>query len=353
MELLFNAEGILQRGKGLTFDDVLLFPRHTTLNSRQDPELGCQVTKKRRLQIPLISANMDTITEFKMASMMAKLGGLGILHRFMSLEEQAKQCRALRDYMEEHKLDIPVAASIGVNKEGQERADILVDSGAEILTIDIAHGDSELMFKTLDYVKQKFPQIEVIAGNTATPEGVKGMIEHGADAIKIGIGPGSMCTTRIITGCGVPQLTAVALAAHEAKKHNVPIIADGGIKTSGDMVKALAAGADTVMLGSLFSGCLETPGKVSGGKKKYRGMASKDAQVSWRGNLPKGMAAEGVDVFVTCKGSAEDVAHELVGGIRSGMSYLNAYNLSELQANASFMEMSAQGMQESKPHGAL
>ena len=162
-----------------------------------------------------------------------------------------------------------------------------------------------------------------------------------------------MCTTRIITGCGVPQLTAIALAALEAKKHQVPIIADGGIKTSGDMVKALAAGADTVMLGSLFSGCLETPGKVSGGKKKYRGMASKDAQVSWRGNLPKGMAAEGVDVFVTCKGSAEDVAHELVGGIRSGMSYLNAYNLRELQEHASFMEMSAQGMTESKPHGAL
>ena len=209
------------------------------------------------------------------------------------------------------------------------------------------------MFETLDFVKKKFPDVEVIAGNTATPEGVRGMIEHGADAIKIGIGPGSMCTTRIITGCGVPQLTAVALAAEEARRHDVPIIADGGIKTSGDMVKAIAAGPDTVMLGSLFSGCLETPGKVTGGKKKYRGMASKDAQVSWRGNLPKGMAPEGVDVFVTCKGSAEDVAHELVGGIRSGMSYLNSYNLKELQENARFMEMSAQGMRESKPHGAV
>jgi IMP dehydrogenase len=162
------------------------------------------------------------------------------------------------------------------------RADMLADAGVDIFTIDIAHGDSVMMFETLDYVKKKYPKIDVIAGNTAMPEGVRGLIEHGADAVKVGIGPGSMCTTRIITGCGVPQLTAVAMCVFEAQKYGVPVIADGGIKTSGDIVKAFAAGAQTVMLGSMLSGCLETPGEIEGGRKRYRGMASKDAQVSCR-----------------------------------------------------------------------
>jgi IMP dehydrogenase len=232
-----------------------------------------------------------------------------------------------------------------------KRADFLVAAGVDILTIDIAHGDSVMMFETLDYVKKKYPKIDVIAGNTASPEGVRGLIEHGADAVKVGIGPGSMCTTRIITGCGVPQLTAVAMCVLEARKHHVPIIADGGIKTSGDIVKAFAAGAQTVMLGSMLSGCLETPGEIEGGRKRYRGMASKDAQVSWRGELPRGMAAEGEARWVNCKGSVENIVHELSGGVRSGMTYLNAYTLAEINKNARFMEMTASGMMESKPHG--
>lgn len=345
MGLIFSANEILERSRGLTFDDVLLMPRHSEMSSRRAPNLESKVTRNFSLKTPIISANMDTVTEYQMALKMAELGGLGILHRFMSPEEQVKQVKLLKEKK------ILVAASIGVKEEGMRRADMLADAGVDIFTIDIAHGDSVMMFETLDYVKKKFPKIDVIAGNTAMPEGVRGLIEHGADAVKVGIGPGSMCTTRIITGCGVPQLTAVAMCVLEARKHNVPVIADGGIKTSGDIVKAFAAGAQTVMLGSMLSGCLETPGEIEGGRKRYRGMASKDAQVSWRGELPQGMAAEGEARWVNCKGSVENIVHELAGGIRSGMTYLNANSIADINKNARFMEMTASGMMESKPHG--
>jgi IMP dehydrogenase len=345
MGLIFSANDILERSRGLTFDDVLLMPCHSEMSSRRAPNLESKVTKNYSLKTPIISANMDTVTEYQMALKMAELGGLGILHRFMSPEEQVRQVKLLKEKK------ILVAASIGVKEDGMRRADMLADAGVDIFTIDIAHGDSVMMFETLDYVKKKFPKIDVIAGNTAMPEGVRGLIEHGADAVKVGIGPGSMCTTRIITGCGVPQLSAVAMCVLEARKHNIPVIADGGIKTSGDIVKAFAAGAQTVMLGSMLSGCLETPGEIEGGRKRYRGMASKDAQVSWRGELPQGMAAEGEARWVNCKGSVENIVHELAGGVRSGMTYLNAYTLADINKNARFMEMTASGMIESKPHG--
>lgn len=345
MGLIFSANDILERSRGLTFDDVLLMPRHSEMSSRRSPNLESKVTRNFTLKTPIISANMDTVTEWQMALKMAELGGLGILHRFMSPEEQVRQVKLLKEK------GIVVAASIGVKEDGMRRADMLADAGVDIFTIDIAHGDSVMMFETLDYVKKKFPKIDVIAGNTASPEGVKGLIEHGADSVKVGIGPGSMCTTRIITGCGVPQLTAVAMCVLEARKHNVPVIADGGIKTSGDIVKAFAAGAQTVMLGSMLSGCLETPGEIEGGRKRYRGMASKDAQVSWRGELPTGMAAEGEARWVNCKGSVENIVNELSGGIRSGMTYLNANTIADINKNARFMEMTASGMMESKPHG--
>lgn len=345
MGLIFSANDIIERDRGLTFDDVLLMPRHSEMNSRRAPNLESKVTKNFTIKTPIISANMDTVTEYQMALKMAELGGLGILHRFMSPEEQVNQVKLLKERK------ILVAASIGVKEDGMRRADMLADAGVDIFTIDIAHGDSVMMFETLDYVKKKYPKIDVIAGNTAMPEGVRGLIEHGADAVKVGIGPGSMCTTRIITGCGVPQLSAVAMCVLEARKHNIPVIADGGIKTSGDIVKAFAAGAQTVMLGSMLSGCLETPGEIEGGRKRYRGMASKDAQVSWRGELPTGMAAEGEARWVACKGSVENIIHELSGGVRSGMTYLNAYTIADINKNARFMEMTSSGMAESKPHG--
>jgi len=351
MELIFNAHGLTQRGRGLTFDDVLLVPRHSAMSSRRDPNLSSKVTKSFQLELPIVTANMDTITGLEMTQEQARIGGLGILHRFMSAEDQVHDVKKLLAYQKEHNLKTPIAVSIGVKEEGQRRADILVNEGVNILTIDIAHGDSVMMMETLEYVKKKYPKIDVIAGNVATPQAVRRLIEAGADAVKVGIGPGSMCTTRIITGHGVPQLTAIALCAEEAMKHKIPVIADGGLKTSGDIVKALAAGASTVMVGSMVAGTLETPGELKGGRKQYRGMASKAAQVSWRGELPKGMAAEGESTSVACKGPVQDVMDELAGGIRSGMTYMGVESIADMVENSLFMEMSASGMTESRPHG--
>ncbi|MCX7979000.1 MAG: IMP dehydrogenase, partial [Bdellovibrionaceae bacterium] len=242
-------------------------------------------------------------------------------------------------------------ASIGVNDDFKERADALVRAGANLLTIDIAHGHSVQMMETLKWVKDNYPSVQVIAGNIATPEAAQDLIEAGADAIKVGIGPGSMCTTRIITGAGVPQLTAIALCAEVAEAHGVPVIADGGLRTSGDIVKALAAGASTVMLGGMLSGTIETPGEIKNGRKQYRGMASKAAQVSWRGGVPEGMAPEGESTQVPVKGHVRDVILETTGGIRSGMSYINATQISEIRDKARFIEMSANGVRESHAHG--
>lgn len=346
MKLRFNHTDIPDRGRGLTFDDVLICPTRSDIRSRREPDLETQVTRRHRMKIPIISANMDTITEIEMALAIGKLGGLGILHRFMTIEDQVKQAEQLKASGLEHR-----AASVGVQDDSVERAGKLVRAGINILAIDIAHGHSIQMMETLKKLKSKFPDVDVIAGNVATPEACQELIDAGADAIKVGIGPGSMCTTRIITGCGVPQLTAIALASQVALKKGIPIVGDGGLRTSGDLVKAFAAGADTVMLGSMLSGTIETPGEIQGGKKKYRGMASKAAQVSWRGELPEGMAAEGESTTVAVKGHVKDVVLEILGGIRSGMSYINATQISEIRERATFIEMTAAGTLESHAHG--
>jgi len=351
MELIFSARDIVRRQKGLTFNDVLLVPRYSEISSRRHPNLKTKITKNYSLDIPVISANMDTITEIDMLIAMAELGGMGILHRFMTPEEQVEIIKNILKIQKEKKIDAPVCASIGVKEEGKKRADLLVAAGASILTIDIAHGDSIMLMETLDYVKKNYPQVDVITGNVATGDGVTRMIDHGADAVKVGIGPGSMCTTRIITGHGVPQLTAISLSVEKARQYGVPVIADGGITNSGDIIKALACGADCVMLGSLLSGTLETPGEIKKGMKLYRGMASKSAQISWRGELPKGMAAEGESTYIPCKGSVKDVVWELIGGIRSGMTYMGCENISDMYENSLFMEMTLAGAHESRPHG--
>ena len=235
MNLTFTADEILGRGKGLTFDDCLLIPRHSQITSRTAPSLASKVTKDFTIDIPIVSANMDTITGREMACRIGELGGLGILHRFMSPEEQVEDVKAIQQFFKDKNITLPVAASVGVKEEGMKRADLLADVGVDILTVDIAHGDSVMMLETLEYIKKKYPKINVIAGNVATGDGVQRMIDCGADAVKVGIGPGSMCTTRIITGHGVPQLTAIAMCVEVAKKYGVPVIADGGIKNSGDM----------------------------------------------------------------------------------------------------------------------
>lgn len=346
MELFFNWKDIKNKGRGLTFDDVLIVPAKSDVRSRKDPSLGTQLTKNKWMEMPIISANMDTVTESPMAIAMDQLGGVGILHRFMTIEDQVKHVEKMKAQGLTN-----ISASIGVNDDYQDRARSLIKAGVNILTIDIAHGHSIQMFETVKWCKDNFSSIDIIAGNVATPEATENLIQAGADAIKVGIGPGSMCTTRIITGAGVPQLTAIALCSEVAKEYRVPVIADGGIKTSGDIVKAFAAGASSVMLGGMLSGTIETPGEIKNGKKQYRGMASKSAQVSWRGGVPEGMAPEGESTLVSVKGHVNDVILELSGGIRSGMSYINAVQVSEICDKARFIEMTSSGMFESRAHG--
>lgn len=346
MSLFFQWKDIKSRGKGLTFDDVLIVPAKSEVRSRRDPSLASHLTKKVTIDMPIISANMDTVTEFDMAYAMDQLGGVGILHRFISIEEQASQARRLKEKGVKN-----IAASVGVGEEFKERSKALVDAGINIITIDIAHGHSVQMMETMKWLKDTYPQVELIAGNLATPDGAYDLIQAGADAIKVGIGPGSMCTTRIITGAGIPQLTAVAICAEVAAEYGVPVIADGGIRTSGDIVKAFAAGASVVMLGSMLSGTIETPGEIKNGRKQYRGMASRAAQDSWRGGVPAGMAPEGESTYVNVKGHVKDVILELAGGIRSGMSYVNATAISEIKEKAKFIEMSSNGVAESRAHG--
>jgi IMP dehydrogenase len=344
--LIFDWKHIKSRGRGLTFDDVLIVPSKSDVRSRRDPHLKSQLTRKIEIDTPLISANMDTVTEAEMAIAMNQQGAFGILHRFMPIEDQVSEIRRVREAGVKH-----VGASIGVSDDFKQRAQAIVGAGADVITIDIAHGHSVAMMETTQWLKDTYPQIQIIAGNIATPEGVEDLIAAGADAIKVGIGPGSMCTTRIITGCGVPQLTAIALCAEIASSKGVPVIADGGIRTSGDIVKAFAAGASTVMLGSMLSGTIETPGEIKGGRKQYRGMASKAAQVSWRGGVPEGMAPEGESTSVPVKGHVKDVVLEICGGIRSGMSYINATSIAEIREKARFIEMSPAGIGESRAHG--
>ncbi len=346
MSLLFQWKDISSRGRGLTFDDVLIAPAKSDVRSRRDPQLTSKLTKKISIETPIISANMDTITETEMAIAMNNLGGVGILHRFVSIEEQVAFVQTVKASGAK-----TLSASIGVNADFKERAGALIKAGVNVMTIDIAHGHSAAMMDVMKWLKDTHPSVEIIAGNMAMPEAARDLIEAGADAIKVGIGPGSMCTTRIITGCGVPQLTAIALCAEVAEGYGVPVIADGGIRTSGDMMKAFAAGASTVMLGSMLSGTIETPGVIQNGRKQYRGMASKAAQVNWRGGVPEGMAPEGESTFVNVKGHVKDVILELTGGIRSGMSYVNATSIAEIKTKARFMEMSNAGIAESRAHG--
>ena len=346
--LIFDWKNIPERSRALTFDDVLIVPSRSDVRSRRDPQLTSKLTRNIEIETPIISANMDTVTEADMAIAMQRLGAFGILHRFMTIEDQVTHVRKVREAGFKN-----IGASIGVSDDFKQRAGSLVDAGVNVITIDIAHGHSVAMMETMKWLKDTHPKVELIAGNVATPEAVSDLIDAGADAIKVGIGPGSMCTTRIITGCGVPQLTAVALCAAVAIPRGVPIIADGGIKTSGDIMKAFAAGASTVMLGSMLAGTIETPGEIKNGRKQYRGMASKAAQVSWRGGVPEGMAAEGESTFTSVKGHVKDVISELTGGIRSGMSYVNATSILEIREKSRFMEMSAAGVHESRAHGLV
>ncbi|HPX65245.1 MAG TPA: IMP dehydrogenase, partial [Anaerolineaceae bacterium] len=256
---------------GLTFDDVLILPGYSEVLPR-DVDIHVQLTRDIRLEIPLISAGMDTVTEADMARAIAQEGGLGIIHKNMSIAAQAGQVARVKSD------NLLVGAAVGVTHDVLDRVSALVQAGVDIITVDTAHGHSKGVLDTVRKIKEAFPSLPLIAGNVATAEGTLALIDAGADVIKVGIGPGSICTTRVVTGIGVPQITAVMECARVARERGIAIIADGGIRLSGDITKALAVGANAVMLGSPFAGTDESPGQVIrvNGKdyKSYRGMGS-------------------------------------------------------------------------------
>ncbi len=479
----------IRHTKGLTFDDVLLIPQRSPIASRQEVHTDTRLTADIKMHIPIISANMDTVTESQMAIAMARAGGMGILHRFMSIERQVRhvervkraqafiienpysasptttvgEARKLLDQYKvgalivvdadgqlkglvsqrdlqlapdvdlliidamtpakdlvtvgpeitpaeahlilyEHRIEklpvldkdgklaglitardlikleklphitmeekgrLRVGAAIGVTKGELERAGALLAAGADVLVLDIAHGHADHCITMVENLRMEFPQARIIAGNVASRVGARELVEAGADAIKVGIGPGSICTTRIVTGFGVPQLTAImdSLQGIRDAGRDVPLIADGGIRTSGDIVKAIAAGADVIMIGSLFAGCEEAPGSpvIRDGRKVkvVRGMASLGATMGRReaekvtdesAEDPEDwskVVPEGVEAVVPFRGHVREILHQLAGGLRSGMSYGGARNLSELRSNAEFIEITPAGMRESGSH---
>jgi IMP dehydrogenase len=475
-------EGIIRQG--LTYDDVLLVPRYSAVRSRRDVDTSARLTRRITLHMPIVSANMDTVTEAEMAIAMARHGGIGIIHRFSSIEQQIGQVRQVKrsetfvienpytvspastvgqarelltehhitglpvvdgsgklagllasrdilfvhddsklvsevmtprerlvtapmgttiaqaeEILQEHKVEklplidqddrltglitlrdilkrnlhpesskdekgrLLVGAAIGVVGDFMERACELVHAGCDVLVLDIAHGHSENAIRALREIRNRLGDVEIIAGNVATAEGTRDLIEAGADAVKVGVGPGSICITRVVTGVGVPQLTAVMDAAREAQRYEIPIIADGGIRQPGDVSKAVSAGASTVMVGNMLAGTRESPGVVvarNGRRfKTSRGMASMGATLErqrrekpgWEGEMDlTDVVPEGVEGMVPFKGEVADVLIQLVGGLRSGMSYLGARNLDEMRENASFVQVTWAGMQESEPH---
>ncbi|MFH1589566.1 MAG: IMP dehydrogenase [archaeon] len=465
----------------LSFDDVLLVPKKSSVNSRKQINTCAQLTKNIRMNIPLVSANMDSVTESGMAIAMARAGGIGIIHRFLSIEDQVaevvkvkrsesmvvespytipknKTVLEAKMFMEEyvvggllvvdekgrlegilsrkdvvfaennqkveevmtknakmitinkkvsfdeakkimhkHRIEklpivdkkgllqglitskdlqkikehpqalkdekgrLMVGAAIGVKPGFMDRAEALVKAEVDVLVLDIAHGHSDLAINVIKKLKQKFKRVDLIAGNVATKEGTRDLIKAGADAIKVGVGPGSICITRIVTGAGVPQLSAIIDCSTEAAKNGIPIIADGGVKNSGDLTKALAAGASAVMCGNIFAGTEESPGVTilrNGMKYKVsRGMASfgaafgrKEREQESKDMNMDDVVPEGVEAMVPFKGSAKEVINQLIGGLRSGISYCGAKNIKDLHKNAEFVRITSSGIRESKSH---
>lgn len=352
----------------LTFDDVLLVPAYSEVLPRE-VSTKARFTRNISLNIPIVSAAMDTVSEKAMAIMLARKGGISVVHKNMGIEAQARQIREVKEYPAEGDkipcLDaegrLRVAAGVGITADVLDRVTALVEAGVDAIVLDSAHGDSHGVVEALRKIKAVYPELDTVVGNIATAEAAVRLIEAGADSLKVGIGPGSICTTRIIAGVGVPQISAIYDVAKAAEGSGVPVIADGGLRYSGDIVKALAAGGDSVMIGSMFAGTDEAPGEIfeeNGRKfKSYRGMGSVDAMKAGSRDRyfqdgedsTKKLVPEGVVARVPYKGSVGDIIYQLVGGIRSGMGYCGAADIDALHT-ARFVRITANGLVENHPH---
>ena len=342
----------------LSYDDVLLVPKYSQIGSRSEVDLSTQITPNITLKLPLISINMDTVTGVEMAIALGKLGGLGFLPRFDTPEIQAEKVAQVK------RAGVLTAAAIGCKNGFIARAEMLVNAGADILTLDIAHGHMQKSLDATRALKQKFgDKIAIISGVVATYEGARDLFKAGADSVRVGLGPGSICTTRLVTGFGVPQVTALLAAARAAKEYKKTILADGGTKNSGDIVKGLACGASAVVIGSQFAGTSEAPGEIielNGKKyKEFNGSTSikeKQKQVQKDPSEKDGFYTkhvEGVEAYVLYKGPVSCVVDTMVAGMRSGLSYAGAKNISQLWKNAEFIRISSAGMKESSAHDVL
>jgi len=325
---------------GLSYGDALLVPQRSAVDSRSDVDLSTQLTPEIELETPLLSAPMDTVTEAEAAIALSKAGGFGTIHRFLTVDEQVKAVERVVAAGER------CGAAVGIAEDTIARAEAVLEAGASLVMVDVAHGHLERTLEAVSELRDTFPDAEIVAGNVATKQGVRDLAAAGADAVKVGIGPGSHCTTRRVAGAGVPQLTAVDDCSDAAEPLGVPIIADGGIQTSGDAVKALMAGADTVMMGSLFAGTDEAPTEIveiDGTKyKQSRGMATTAANEN-RSDKDADTAApdadEGVEALTEYKGPLADVAEEFAAGMRSGLSYVGGHTIDEARERAEFIRV--------------
>ena len=367
-----SIQGRGHDGEGLTFDDISLVPGYSDIlpaDADVSTRLGSE-TREIRLSIPLISAAMDTVTEKHMAQAMAECGGLGVIHKNMSPERQAEEVRWVKKSGVKNTTTaslsptngLLVAAAVSGGSDLAERSRGLVDAGTDILVLDSAHGHSRNIIEATRYLRETYPNMFIIAGNVCTPDGVRALAAAGADTVKVGIGSGSICTTRVVAGVGIPQWTAVIQCEFAADQVGVSLISDGGIRNSGDVVKAFAAGAQAVMLGSYFAGAEETPGELItiGGAfyKSYRGMGSAAAmskgsadRYGQSGTAPEKFVPEGVEAHVALKGPVPDLIHQMMGGLRSGMGYLGAPTIPDLWRTVRWVRVSPAGQREAHVHG--
>ncbi len=334
--------------KALSYDDVLLVPQYSDITSREEVDISNQLDDNITLRLPVIASPMDTVSEFEMASAISKYGGMAIIHRYMDPLEQVRTVSDLKS-----ETGAVVGAAIGTGHDGILRAQMLATVDADVLCLDVAHGHHSLVEKTLKELKQLavLENTHLMVGNVATPQAVEDLHAWGADSIRVGIGGGSICSTRIQTGHGVPTFQSIMNCADMADAIGAKLIADGGIRNSGDIVKSFAAGADFVMIGSLLAGTTEAPGRIitmNGNKyKEYRGMASAEAQMDWRGRTS---SLEGVSSMISYKGSVFPVLDQIENGIRSGFSYSGARSFSEFQAVSKMIQQTPAGQLESSTH---